>query len=73
LPLTERHQRIAAAVNSLFPQFDIWGIDLLVTRDGQEYCLEINDSSIGFNENHQDEDMRGIVACVMRRLQEFYK
>ncbi len=72
LRLTKRHRRIAAAVQNAAPGFDIWGCDLLVTKEGQEFCLEINDSSIGFNENWQDEDMRGIDDCVLRRATAFY-
>lgn len=72
LELTKRHRRIARAIESVAPGFDVWGCDMLVTREGQEYCLEINDSSIGFNENHQEQDMQGIVDCVLRRLATFY-
>ena len=73
LPVTARHLRIAECISKQYPHFDIWGADLLVTKGHQEYCLEINDSSIGFNEDHFEEDQQGIVDCVIARLEEFYK
>lgn len=66
--VTERHEAIVRAVDSLFPHMDIWGVDLLVTRAGDEYALEINDSAIGFNENHIKEDMGAIVQRTLQRL-----
>jgi glutathione synthase/RimK-type ligase-like ATP-grasp enzyme len=69
LPVTARHRRIAAAISNLYPGgFEVWGCDLMVCKNGQEYCLEINDSSIGFNENHEKEDIKGVVECVLRKL-----
>lgn len=50
-----------------------WGADILVTKEKEEFCLEINDSSIGFNANHIVEDMAGIVECAMARLMTEYK
>jgi hypothetical protein len=35
--------------------------------------LQINDSSIGFNENHYKEDIAAIVSTAIRRLEEEYK
>jgi hypothetical protein len=41
IPLTQAHNRIVSAIDSLFPHFDIWGVDIIVTRAGQEYALEV--------------------------------
>ncbi len=65
LEITSRHCRIAAAIGE---HLDIWGADFIVCGDGQEFCLEINDSSIGFVDEHKKKDMQGIVQCVMKKL-----
>ena len=66
--VTARHRRIAEAISKLYDGFDVWGADLMVCKDGQEYCLEINDSAIGFNENHMEEDMGALVRLVCSKL-----
>ena len=72
MEVTERHHRIAEHISGLFPHFDIWGADFIVTEDGEEYCLELNDSSIGFIPNHQEEDQKALVNLVMKRLETEY-
>ena len=70
LPVTPRHLRIVEEMRKLFPHFTVFGADMMVTKDGQEYCLELNDSSIGFYDKQKDQE--ALVEVVMHRLREIH-
>lgn len=49
-------------------KMDILGLDLLVDKEGREYVLECNSSSIGFPPRHRDEDLGHIVEVLNVRI-----
>ena len=49
---------------------NIIGLDLLVDKNGREFILEVNGSSIGFSVHHREEDIGHIVEVVAERLSE---
>jgi hypothetical protein len=72
LPVTKRHLRIVEAVAKLYAPFEIFGLDMMVTKDGQEYCMEINDSSIGFVDPHIKEDSQSLVELISDMVKSHY-
>lgn len=69
LPVTDRHKRIAAALDSCFDDFLIWSVDVVVDQQGQEWCLEVNDSSTGFVPMWKEQDMLAIAEAVLQIVQ----
>lgn len=56
-------------VRNLFDgKFEIFAIDVLHTEKGEEFILEVNDSSIGLNPNHSKEDLEEIKNLTLEKM-----
>lgn len=48
---------------------DVCALDGVHSRaDGKEYIIELNDSAIGFNARHEEEDLQHIRDLVLLRM-----
>jgi len=52
-------------VGKIFGGLDMFALDVMVTNDGGEHIIEINDSSMGLMHEHEQEDNQYIVQLVI--------
>eukprot|EP00762_Andalucia_godoyi_P008467 ANDGO_05761.mRNA.1 Synapsin len=72
LPVTERYKQWADECSRLFGGLDILAVDSIVSNDGQEYILEVNDTAIGLVHSCEQEDNGHIRDLVLRRMEEHF-
>eukprot|EP01119_Soliformovum_irregulare_P021300 TRINITY_DN7065_c0_g1_i2.p1 TRINITY_DN7065_c0_g1~~TRINITY_DN7065_c0_g1_i2.p1 ORF type:complete len:253 (+),score=45.14 TRINITY_DN7065_c0_g1_i2:645-1403(+) len=68
IPLTEQHKSWIDECATLFGGMDILALDIIHGKDGRDYILECNDSSIGLGPEHLEEDMLIIRDLTMQRM-----
>lgn len=67
--VTERYRSWVDQVSQLFGGLDICALELLVSKDGKEYIMEVNDSAIPLMGDSQEEDRRQIAELVTAKMQ----
>lgn len=73
--IKEKWKKWIIAVSEVFSigdseGLDICALDVLVTKDGKEYILEVNDTAIGLSNKHAMEDSGYIRDLVLVRMKE---
>jgi glutathione synthase/RimK-type ligase-like ATP-grasp enzyme len=64
----ERYQLWMEHVGELFDGLDMFALDVMVTKDGKEVIIEINDSSMGLMHLHEAEDNKYIVELAVQKM-----
>lgn len=59
-------------IAQLFGGLDILAIDVLHTKEGRDYIIELNDTAPGLMWEHEEEDLGHIRDLVLNRISEKY-
>lgn len=70
--MTPKYQEWANEVAACFGGLDIFAIDVLRTKSGKEWILEVNDTACGLMWAHESEDLQRIRDLVVRRMNEHF-
>lgn len=54
--------------SKLFGGLDMFAIDILHGKDGQEYVIELNDTGLGLNPDHEKEDSSFIKQICLEKM-----
>jgi len=69
---TEAHKFWASECSKLFGGMDIFAIDALHGKDGNDYIIELNDTAIGILGSIWDEESAEIVRLAIERMNAIY-
>lgn len=56
-------------MSELFGGLEICALEVVVSKDGKEYIIEVNDSALSLMGDTQEEDRRHIADLVTQRMQ----
>jgi hypothetical protein len=70
MTLNDTYKRWADECSQLFGGMDILALDVVHAKDGREFILELNDSTIGFPQEFAREDMQAVRDLVTIRMGE---
>lgn len=70
--MKEEYKFWADEVAKLFGGLDILALDVLHTKDGRDYIIELNDTAPGLMWEHEEEDLGHIRDLVLQRMSEAY-
>ena len=59
--------------SKLFGGLDICALDVLKDKDGNYHILELNDSAIGLNKEHEKEDNLRIIKDVIKKMNKTFQ
>ncbi|XP_031337219.1 synapsin-like [Photinus pyralis] len=69
IQMPERYRAWVDEVSDLFGGLDICALEVVVSKDGKEYIIEVNDSALTLLGDSQEEDRRHIADLVVSRMQ----
>lgn len=69
IQMTERYKMWIDEVSELFGGLDICALEIIVSKDGREFIIEVNDSALSLMGDTQEEDRRHIAELVAHRMQ----
>jgi len=69
MQVSDTHKKWIDECSMLYGGMDILALDILHTREGKEWILELNDCQIGFPPIHEEEDMKAVVNLVIKKLE----
>ncbi|XP_050305081.1 synapsin [Anthonomus grandis grandis] len=69
ISMPERYRTWVDEVSDLFGGLDICALEIVVSKDGKEYIIEVNDSALTLLGDSQEEDRRHIADLVTARMQ----
>uniref|UniRef100_A0A6B2L9R0 ATP-grasp domain-containing protein n=1 Tax=Arcella intermedia TaxID=1963864 RepID=A0A6B2L9R0_9EUKA len=67
-----KHKLWADECAKMMGGLDIMALDVIVTKDGKEYVIEINDTAIGLMYPHDKEDLQHIKELVLLRMNQHF-
>jgi len=67
-PMTEKYRSWIDSVAEQFGGLDLCALEILVTRDGREIIMELNDCALPLLGDSQEEDRRLISELVLHRM-----
>lgn len=67
-PMTEKYRGWIEAVAAQFGGLDLCALEVLVSRDGREIIMELNDCALPLLGDSQEEDRRLISELVLHRM-----
>jgi len=70
--IQDKHKEWADECAKMFGGLDIFAIDVLHTKDGKEYILEINDGACGLWWEVEQEDLRYMKDCVIQKMDAYF-
>ena len=56
----------------MFGGLDIFALDVIHTKEGEDFILEINDSSFGLMWEHEEEDKNHIADLLISKMNQIY-
>ena len=69
VPVQDRHRAWIDLVSQMFGGLALCSLEALVTRDGTEVIIEVNDSAMGLLGESQEEDRRRIAEVVLAAME----
>lgn len=69
IQMPERYRVWLDEVAAMFGGLDICALEMIVSRDGREFIIEVNDSALSLMGDSQEEDRRQIADLVSQRMQ----
>ena len=69
VPVQARHRAWIDLVSQMFGGLALCSLEALVTRDGTEVIIEVNDSAMGLLGESQEEDRRRIAEVVLAAME----
>ncbi|XP_075236485.1 synapsin [Lycorma delicatula] len=69
IQMTDRYKMWIDEVSSLFGGLDMCALEMITSRDGREYIIEVNDSALNLMGDSQEEDRRHIAELVTQKMQ----
>lgn len=69
IQMTDRYKMWIDEVSSLFGGLDMCALEMITSRDGREYIIEVNDSALSLMGDTQEEDRRHIAELVTQKMQ----
>jgi len=69
IQMTDRYKQWVDEVAELFGGLDICALEVVVSKDGREWIIEVNDSALTLMGDSQEEDRRHIADLVAHRMQ----
>ncbi|KAF5307893.1 hypothetical protein FQR65_LT06460 [Abscondita terminalis] len=69
IQMPERYRLWVDEVSDLFGGLDICALEVVVSKDGKEFIIEVNDSALTLLGDSQEEDRRHIADLVVSRMQ----
>eukprot|EP01126_Amoeba_proteus_P067045 TRINITY_DN9818_c0_g1_i1.p1 TRINITY_DN9818_c0_g1~~TRINITY_DN9818_c0_g1_i1.p1 ORF type:complete len:229 (-),score=43.52 TRINITY_DN9818_c0_g1_i1:141-827(-) len=54
----------------LFGGMDMFALDVLHTKNGEDFILEVNDYAMGFDHDYEAEDVKHVKELVLQRMNE---
>ncbi|KAK5644941.1 hypothetical protein RI129_006241 [Pyrocoelia pectoralis] len=69
IQMPERYRVWVDEVSDLFGGLDICALEVVVSKDGKEFIIEVNDSALTLLGDSQEEDRRHIADLVVSRMQ----
>ncbi|CAF3565202.1 unnamed protein product [Rotaria sordida] len=69
IEMTDRYRLWVDEVSQLFGGLDICAIEIVQSKDGKEYIVQVNDCCMQLLGESQDEDRRCIAELVMHKMQ----
>ncbi|XP_066260981.1 synapsin [Euwallacea similis] len=69
ISMPERYKLWIDEVSDLFGGLDICALEVVVSKDGKEFIIEVNDSALTLLGDSQEEDRRHIADLVASRMQ----
>ena len=69
LPVTDRYKYWIDEISEMFGGLDICALEAVVSKDGQEFIIEVNDCALNLMGDSQEEDRRLIADLVVSKMQ----
>jgi len=73
IEITPQYKMWVDECSKIFGGLDILAVDAIHTKDGKEYILEMNDTSIGLGPDKEEEDMGYIRDLVIEKMKKIYE
>jgi len=71
-PMNDQYKMWVDNVGEIFGGMDILGLDVLHTKEGKDFILEVNDSSNGLMYDHEQEDLGHIRDLILERMNQIF-
>ena len=68
IDMTPKYKMWVDEIRKEMPEMDVFCIDTIVDKEGNEYILEVNGSTQGFDRNHETESLEKLAQLIMIKL-----
>ena len=73
IPVTDRYKSWIDGLSEIFGGLDICSLEALVSKEGKEYIIEVNDSATTLMGESQEEDRKNIAEIVLKQMEVAFK
>ena len=67
--MTDRYKAWIDGLSEIFGGLDICSLEALVSKEGKEYIIEVNDSATTLMGESQEEDRKNIAEIVLKHME----